>query len=166
MARLFLIHGFIASGKTRFAKELEQAERAFRITHDEWMAQLYGQDPDASDFARFYNNVSQLAWETTGRLLELNQSVILDFGFWTRASRDEARAKARQLEVEHRLVDVSCPAALMRERLRMRNSTLSDGDLFVSEDTFASLLDRFEPLQSDEDRIRPDGREILPYPKK
>ncbi|MEK7394097.1 MAG: AAA family ATPase, partial [Fibrobacterota bacterium] len=53
---IYLMHGFIGSGKTTRAKELERDLGALRITPDEWMAELFGDDPPADKF-RHYQDV-------------------------------------------------------------------------------------------------------------
>lgn len=107
MATVHLAHGFIGTGKTTFAKKLEHSERAFRITHHEWMAHLYGIDPPEAEFPKFYERVNEITRKTTKRLLELDQSVILDFGFWTRASRSFAISKVGEYGADYKLYELT-----------------------------------------------------------
>ena len=50
-ATLYLIHGYIASGKMTYAKKLEAETDAIRFTLDEWMVNFYGANPPANKFA-------------------------------------------------------------------------------------------------------------------
>src|SRR5918999_3302791 len=93
--RLVLLCGLPASGKTALARELADAYGAVRLNVDEWEVAL-GVDP--------FDDVFQLRleaqfWELTQRLLVLETSVVLEWGFWARAERDEKREAARTLGV-------------------------------------------------------------------
>ncbi len=52
-----LIVGFIGSGKTTFAKKLEQEIGALRFTKDEWFIRVFGNDPKINNFK---NMITQL----------------------------------------------------------------------------------------------------------
>lgn len=150
--KAFLLHGFVGSGKTTFAKRLENEERALRFTHDEWMNQLYGEDPPAErfpDYARRVFNVMETTWT---RCLYLGTSVILDFGFWTRADRERTRAVVAEHGGEAVLYRLNCTDDLAWERVSRRNRSLA-GNLFIAPNTFQVLKSRFEPLKDDEERI-------------
>jgi len=49
MATLHLIVGFLCSGKTTFAKKLEQELPALRLTPDEWHLRLFGNDVENTE---------------------------------------------------------------------------------------------------------------------
>ncbi|WP_420136293.1 AAA family ATPase [Sphingomonas sp.] len=150
--KAFMLHGFIASGKTTLAKQLERQHDALRFTHDAWMRSLYGEDPPAEqfpDYAARVHGVMEAMWT---RCLVIGVDVVLDFGFWSRAERQRTRA----LIVAHGgaplLYEVSCPEPVAQQRLARRNNDLADG-LHIAPATFAALKARFEPLHPDEDRI-------------
>src|SRR2546421_108333 len=56
MATVHLIHGFLGSGKTTFARQLEESLPAIRFTHDEWMSRIYGEDPPVERFAEYFRD--------------------------------------------------------------------------------------------------------------
>jgi predicted kinase len=152
VATLHMIHGFVGAGKTTFAKKLEQDLPAVRFTHDEWMSQLYGDNPPLEMFADCYSRVQDLIWVYATRLLELNQDVILDSGFWSRASRDEARKKAKAIGVEYKLYFLNVSEEVMLERTRKRNENLH-GSLYIDDHAFELFKTRFEPLETDEEHV-------------
>ncbi len=152
MATLHMIYGFVGAGKTTFAKKLEHSLPAVRFTHDEWMNKLYGENPPLENFADYYNRVHDLIWIYAERLLELNQDVILDSGFWSRNSRDEARAKAKAVGAEPKLYFLDVPENVMLERTRKRNENLQ-GSLYIDDHAFGLFKTRFEPLGKDEEHI-------------
>lgn len=151
MATVHLIHGFVGAGKTTYARRLERELGAVRFTHDEWMVRLYGPAPPEERFAEYADRVTELIWKVTDRLIELDRDVILDFGFWTRASRDEARARARVAGAEVRLYHVQCPEEVMRQRTLARSRHLPEGALWINEAAFEEFKERFEPLEEDEE---------------
>jgi predicted kinase len=149
MATLHMIYGFVGAGKTTFAKKLEHSLPAIRFTHDEWMNKLYGDNPPREHFADYYSKVQDLIWVYAIRLLELKQDVILDAGFWSRISRDEARAKAKALGTATKLYFLDVPEKVMQERVRQRNKNLQ-GSLYIDDQAFEGFKARFEPLGKDE----------------
>lgn len=155
--KAFLLHGFVGAGKTTFAKRLETAEMALRFTHDEWMNQLYGEDPPAEHFADYARRVFNVMETTWTRCLDVGTSVILDFGFWTRADRERTRAVVAEHGGEAVLYGLNCTDDMAWERVSTRNRSLA-GSLFIAPNTFQVLKSRFEPLEDDEERI-----EIAPF---
>jgi predicted kinase len=152
MATLHMTYGFVGAGKTTFAKGLEHSLPAVRFSHDEWMNKLYGENPPLEKFAEYYNRVHELIWTYAMRLLELKQDVILDAGFWSRSSRDEARAKAKVLGAATKLYFLDISESVMLERTRKRNEHLQ-GSLYIDDHAFELFKTRFEPLGEDEEHI-------------
>lgn len=157
---LHLIHGFTGSGKTTFARRLERELRAIRLSPDEWMVVLYGADPPTEHFQEFQTRVTRLIWDLAVRVLHLGLDVVLDFGFWSRASRDDARARAQSIGVPWKLYFVDCSEEVMRRRVLERTEELPVGVLVIDEAAFELFKTRFEPLGPDEEhvRIRTDGQ--------
>lgn len=149
MATAHLLHGYLGAGKTTFAKRLERNLPAVRYSHDEWMARLYGVDPPEARFAEYRDAVFEVMNAHWPRVLACGADVVLDWGFWTRASRDEARQRAQAVGATSRLYRLECSDAVARARCRARNRQL-DGSLFIAENTYEVLRSRFQPLDPDE----------------
>lgn len=150
MATLHLIHGFVGVGKTTYARQLEKDTAAIRFTHDEWMVRLYGHNPPEDAFADYDSRVAAVIWDVTIKLLALGTDVILDFGFWSRAARDEARAIAQAAQAEVKLHFITCSEEVMRERVATRNSNLPADSLWIDEHAFEAFKQRYEALGADE----------------
>ncbi len=154
MPTLHLLCGFTGAGKTTVAKQLERDIPALRFSPDEWMVKLYGHNPPAQDFRDYHDRVVDLIWQHALRVLDLGLDVVLDFGFWSRASRDAARAKATAAGVLYRLYFLDCSEEVMRRRVLNRTEELPSDALWIDEAAFDLFTGRFEPLGEDEEHIR------------
>src|SRR3954469_24567961 len=87
---LFLTVGLPGTGKTTAARRLEVERRALRLTKDEWVKALYGQEnpPSASDV------IEGRLVEIGLRALELGVNVVVDYGLWGRDERSALRQAA------------------------------------------------------------------------
>jgi predicted kinase len=147
---IHLLHGIVGSGKTTFARRLERDLSAVRFSPDEWMVTLHGVNPPEALFRDQAARIEALIWEHAGRILRAGVDVVHEGGFWTRASRDDARRRAREWGVECRLYALRCPVEVARRRTLARTAGMPEGTLEISGPTFDLLLQRFEPLGPDE----------------
>ena len=115
-ARLVLICGLPGAGKTTLARSLAAALHAVRLCPDEWLADLGVDVFDEPLRARLERRLRALALD----LVAGGRSVVLEFGFWSRAERDELRLAARDLgvAVELRFLDVPFEELVRRVETR------------------------------------------------
>jgi predicted kinase len=151
IAILHLIHGFIGMGKTTFAKALADGRKCTRFNADEMMIGMYGQNPPANNYRERENKIKGVAWQLTQRLLKMGQEVVLDFGFWQRAERDQLRAWCKANQHELRLYNVTCPIEVAKQRTLERTKKMPEHALFIDEAAFDELLKKFEPINSNEE---------------
>lgn len=149
MPTAHLIHGYLGAGKTTLAKQLEDEFRAVRYSLDEWVVALYGDDPPGEHIPDYTRRVYTLINTQWPRVLSRGIDVILDFGFWTRQWRDDVRKLAEEVNATTRLYWVQCGDDTAWARLRARNNN-TQGSLYVANDSFKTLRERFEPLGEDE----------------
>lgn len=157
MPTAHLIHGFTGSGKTTFARTLEQSTGAVRFTNDEWMHRLCGPTPRKEEFVSLYDRVESLIWQYAIGLLERNLDVIIDSGFWTRASRDLARERVVGAGAQPLLYRITCPEVTMRRRVAARSRDVPEDSLWIDDAAFELFKARFESLDEDESFIDIDG---------
>ena len=150
MPTAHLIHGFVGNGKTTYAIKLEKALPALRFSIDEWIATLYGQNPPREKFEVYYRRTAHLIWTMATRALVLGQDIILDFGFWSRASRDDARQRVEKLGAQVVFYRVTCADEVMRTRVLSRTAQMPNGALQIDENALREFRERFEPMGADE----------------
>jgi predicted kinase len=149
---IHLMQGFVGSGKSTRAKRIEQQTGAVRFTPDEWMSRLFGSNPSANEFAKNLQTIFDLAEPLWMAVAKAGADVILDFGFWTRASRQEMADHLRREALEYRWIRMEASIEDCRNRNRHRHET-GDGLLDISDTTFNLLSERYESF-TDEEFIR------------
>lgn len=147
---LHLMHGFIGSGKTTFAKALEHRCNALRLTQDEWMIAFHGTNPPEGVIDRFESRLKGLLWQWARLALHDGRDVILDYGFWSKASRKAIRGMAGEIGVEPVFYKTDITREEMLRRTLARTATLPAGALVIDENAFNTLWPRFEPMGEDE----------------
>ena len=116
MTRLILLCGLPGSGKTTLAKQLERDLGAVRLCPDDWLSAL---GVDLFD-EPFRARLEQALITHAGELLRRGVSVVLEFGFWSRAERDGMRAFGRELGVEVELRYLAVPFEELVRRVEAR----------------------------------------------
>ena len=161
MAKLHLLHGLPGSGKTTFAKTLARKLPAVRFTPDEWMVALHGTNPPEAVFRPQHERIMLLIWTHVERVLATGRDVVLDVGFWSRTSRDDARRRARVMGVDCIFYALKCSEAEARRRVLARTAKMPDGELEISAPTFEFLIRQMEPMGKGETHIvvEPDAME-------
>jgi predicted kinase len=134
------------AGKTTLARQLAAKRSAVRLTKDEWQWAL-----DSSPWDRHVGEkIEQQLWRLARELLALGVSVILDFGLWTRAERDDIRTVARNLGVGVELHYLDLPAEELWRRLEERNATPPWLNEPIKRSDLDEWLDVFEAPDAEE----------------
>ncbi|MGO8863314.1 MAG: AAA family ATPase [Acidimicrobiales bacterium] len=118
-ARLVLICGLPASGKSTLARQLAPKIPAVRLDKDGWVTQL---GADVWD-EEFRVRLERELWVLTQDLLAQGQSVILVWGHGARVERDEKRLGARSLGAGVELQYLHAPLEELFERAERRSAS-------------------------------------------
>ena len=155
MATLILMIGLPGSGKTTRAKRIERERTALRFTPDEWVTALHGRDPSPAVLDAARDPVETAQWRIAERALALGLDVVLDFGFWTRAEREDFRARAAALGAGSELCYCAATLDELRERVTARNAALPEHAFRIDDGQIRSWWSSFEPPDEEELRPRP-----------
>ncbi|NEB00348.1 ATP-binding protein [Streptomyces sp. SID13726] len=138
--RLILLCGLPGSGKTTLAKRLAEEIPAVRLCPDEWMADL---GVDLFDEVT-RDRLEERFWVHAQELLRLGGTVILEFGFWARAERDEKRRAAHELGVRVELHYLKTPFDELDRRLEGRNGQAGHGTVPITRAQLTAYAHVFE----------------------
>lgn len=147
---LYLITGLPGSGKTTLARQLEDECSALRLTQDEWIARLYGNDLSRSALSSARDPVEAVQWTVATRALAVGCNVILDWGLWFRAERENYRAGGEAVGATVELVFLDVAHSELWRRISRRNADLPAGTFAVDRAEFDLWCTLFEPPAPDE----------------
>jgi predicted kinase len=150
---VYVICGFIGAGKTTFAKKLEQKTGAVRITKDEWLIRLIGNDPTIDGFAEYDEEICELSRDVAFQLVEKGIDVIIDEGFWAREQRDDLKLRIDASGAKMVLYYLDTPIESIRERVEGRNAHPAKDSFKISREMLDSYLEYWQPPGEDENYI-------------
>ncbi len=159
MARVYLICGKIGCGKSTYAKRLREERGGVILSVDEIMLAVFGLYA-GERHDEYAAKVRGYLLEKSLELVGAGVSVILDWGFWTRAGRDAAKEfyKSRDVECENHYLDVHDD--VWRARIDERNRAVAAGKTtaYLVDDALAGKFAAiFEPPAREEIDVWVEG---------
>jgi predicted kinase len=115
---LFLTVGLPATGKTSAARRIELERNALRLTKDEWVKALYGQENPPSASGVIEGRLIEIGL----RALELGINVVIDYGLWGRDERSALRKAAADRDSSVEMYYFEVPPVEQRRRLDERQA--------------------------------------------
>ncbi len=154
MSKIFLMCGKICSGKSTYARKLREQHKAAVLSVDEITLALF--DGNAGDKLDDYvERTERYLYGKSLEFLECGINAVLDWGFWTKRERDEAREFYGSRGIDYEFIFIDISDAEWRLRLEKRNNAVLAGETsayYVDE----GLMDKFEGIFE-----KPDETEIM-----
>ena len=131
--------GLPGVGKSTVSAYIAEHLPAVRYRSDKVRQKLVAEPTySRAETRRTYDELRERAREH----LDTGRSVVLDGTFKTAAERDRTARLGETTDATVRLVHVTCPPAVARERIRNRTDDASEADIAVYEE----LREAFDPL--------------------
>lgn len=150
--KVICICGKICCGKSTYAQKLRIENKAVILSIDEITLSLFGQHL-GEKHDEITGKTQEYLLQKSVEIIETGINVILDWGFWLKKRRDDARNffADRGIECEFHYIDIS--DEVWQERLAKRNKAVSDGETsayFVDDNLAAKFESLFEAPDKDE----------------
>jgi predicted kinase len=159
MAKVYILTGKIASGKTSWVSEQKKRRQLMLLSCDDMMLKLFSGclgERHSETERRCLNFLFGQAVQ----LCELGIDVVLDSGFWTKESRKTAKDFFAGKGIETRVYYFKIPEEIRVERLEKRNALLAGStkrEFIIDKRLLESLDKKFEePLPIEYDFIVSD----------
>lgn len=155
MSRVFLICGKICSGKSYYAKELKALNNAVILSTDEATFDLI-ENEQGEFYDVFAKRVNLYLRKKAVEICSSGANVILDWGFWTKADRNEISEFLKNTGTEFEWHYIDVPDEVWNKNITKRNKRIEEGrggsDFFVDEGLLKKLNSMFEvPCKSEID---------------
>lgn len=126
MATVYLICGKLCCGKSTYAKQLKENQKAVLLSVDEIMLAVFGLYA-GEKHDEYAANVQTYLFEKSLELIQTGVSVVLDWGFWSKTARDAAKEfyRSRKIKCELHYLDVN--DVVWQARINQRNQSVVAG---------------------------------------
>ena len=157
-ATVYLIAGFIGSGKTTFSKKLESETGALRFTKDEWVIKVLGKNaPRVNNFEKFDGFLTNLATDIALKCAAHGVDVIIDDGFWYKRQRDDVIRRINSIGANVKGYYLRCPRDILEQRTLKRSKQISDNSFEIDKEMFTKYYLSFQEPSPDEGFILIDN---------
>ena len=150
---VYVLCGFIGAGKTSFAKKLEETTGAVRITKDEWLIRLIGNDPTIDGYEDYDHRICELSRDVAFQLAKKGIDVIIDEGVWAKEQRDTLRRRIGDIGAQAVLYFLDTPIETIRERVAQRNMNPAKDSFTISGELLDGYLKNWQPPGEDEEYV-------------
>lgn len=148
MRNLYLLCGKPGCGKTTLAIEMKRKYKMIHLSADHFMLNLFGEIQERDIFEQKLNACKEIIYEISKQLLESNNDVVLDFGFWTKNERNYVKNLFAEYNVVLIYLDLNNEKIF--EQITKRNNNLQSNEYYIDRETFEFLSSKFEEPTIDE----------------
>ncbi len=147
MAKVIAICGKICSGKTYYANQIKEKEKAVILSCDELTKILFN-----NNLGDKHDEMSKKIWEYLLKksvdLIQTGTNVILDWGFWSKNDRKYVSNyyNSQKVECEWHFIDIDDLS--WQKNIEERNKNILDGnrgiDYYLDDGLMIKLLSKWE----------------------
>ena len=154
MAKVYLICGRVCSGKSTYAMQLVQKHRAVLLSSDEMTLALFGQHC-GEKHDEYVERAQRYLFDKSLEILAQDIPVVLDWGFWMKEERDEARAFYGEKGIAYEFHYIDVTDEEWHRRLIKRNADVLKGDVsayYIDENIakkFGAIFEKPAPEEMD-----------------
>lgn len=146
MNKVILLCGKVGSGKTYTADRLHKENNAVILSCDELMLTMFDECLGEKKHAETQHRAFLFLAQTAVGVVEAGRDAVLDFGFWTKDSRDFAKEYFNSRNVPAEIYYIRSDDETRKARVKKRNEELS------------KITDRRQYIISEEMLVRFDGK--------
>jgi predicted kinase len=152
MATLHFVFGKPGAGKTSFARQLAESERAVVFIEDEWLATLYERISTLDRFIECSRRARAIIAPLATRILLLGSNVVFDFAGNTCRHRAWVRSIFEAAGADHVLHVLDVSDEECRRRVRDRNAAKPPGLYYgdVADELVVQVMKLIEPPDASE----------------
>jgi len=152
---VYLLCGLGGSGKSTYAQKLAESGLQ-KLSLDEYVYHMYGRaivNLSEHEYVQHYRSAKVELDEKLVRMIQEGQSVILDYGFWRRDSRDYYKRLINENGGEWRLMYLKAGPGLLMRRLGERNKRTDANAFPVTEEKLDEYIARFEEPDNEGEEV-------------
>ena len=142
--------GLVGAGKTTRALQIAAERHAVRLTPDEWMIPLFGQDFGDDQYMPRRDILEGRLISVAIDVLRAGVDVVLDFGCWAKAERSALRSLAASVGAQCELVYVTVAQDEQSRRVTARWGDAPHTTFPIADDDLTGWADLFEAPETEE----------------
>lgn len=147
--------GLPGSGKSTYAQALERRGYS-RLSIDEVVWARVGRDAadlDPAVYEQLKSAVEQELWDELIRLMEAKLPIVIDYSFWSRATRNRYKAAIESHGCRWELIRLKADLATLRRRLTARSRRGDANSVTVCDDLLGRYVTDFEEPVGEGERV-------------
>lgn len=147
--------GLPGSGKSTYARALERRGYT-RLSIDEVVWARIGPDAadlDPAEYEQLKSAIEQELWEELIRLMEAKLPIVIDYSFWSRATRDRYKAAIESHGCRWELIRLKADLETLRRRLAGRSQRSDANSVTVSDELLERYFANFEEPTGEGERV-------------
>ncbi len=152
---VYLLCGLGGSGKSTYAHELAK-KGLQKFSLDEYVYSRFGRDIVTLSEEVYLEHYRKAKIELDNKLaktIKKGQSVVVDYGFWRRSSRDFYKKLVEDNGGEWKLIYLKAGPEVLMNRLKERGKRTDANAFPVTEEMLLGYIERFEEPQNEGEEV-------------